>query len=234
MRFSCFLIVMGSTSSNVDATVGNVSAPVNQSQQTDESYIEFPLVCKSGESHQTQELTSFLKVTYNLNPEFSKFVAVGLFKEFGYKVGILFYKQGMRKWVMLDQAQFINFQEQIYPISFSICNDVKKRRFDVTGFDVVIRRIIGKRYVEIRDLNHDSIILNNSEWDSFVKWLPCINRYIDQLSLVEDSLIEHITRILHSDRVYIPPPQLVNGWDADRLFDEVTMYKMNRPMKIIQ
>lgn len=84
--------------------------------------------CDNGESHQPQDSTSFLRVKYNVNPEFSKVITVDLFEEFGYSVGILFHKHG--KWVLIDQAQFLKLQEEVHSISNSLCNKGNQKRFE--------------------------------------------------------------------------------------------------------
>lgn len=200
--------------------------------------VEFPLIDKSAPHSDLtakpavpqQDLTAFLKVMYNVNQIFSKFVTVGLFKEFDFHLGVLFHKQGNRKYVLLSHAQFCELQDAAASITYAVRNKIEKRRFEFFWGKVIIRNIYFKRHVEIQDsTNKTSIIFTEQEWVDFVSILPCISRYVEQLTSVETYLIEHIDRVLHSESVYVPPPQQVNGWDADRLHDEIVLYKNTQP-----
>lgn len=177
-----------------------------------------------------RDLVSFLKVTYNVNPLFSKFATVGLFKDLEYKVGVLLHKQGMRKYILMDSAQFSDIRALEKTITYAINHKSSTRRFDAPGLTYTIRYVYYLPNIEVKDpKNKISFMFSMQEWLSFVALMPCIDMYIQRLSCVESYLIEHIDRVMRSDSVYVPPPQEVNGWDGDRLHDEVQLYKRSIP-----
>lgn len=225
-RLSRHSAAMESTPTVVPTT----AAPTNTPDVT-EDIVEFPLVRDDG-LVPSLDTTAFLRVMYNLNAIYSKFVTVGLFKEFDFRLGVLFHKQGNRKYVLMDRTQFAELDKEEPSITFALRNikAIKKRKFDVSGLKVIIRNIYFKPHVEIRDLARKSCFLfTEQEWTAFVNLSPCVSRYVEQLSNYEGDLVEHIERVMRSDSVYVPPPQRLTGWDADRLQDEVVMYKNTKP-----
>lgn len=188
-----------------------------------------------------QDLTAFLKVTYNVNWDFTKFVTVGLFKEYEFHLGALFHKQGNRRYVLVDYAQFLELEKLASSVTYALTlksvgdNDIdnkQQKQFNVSGgIKIVLRKTYGRSYVEIKDTKRKTrVSFSENEWMNFVDILPCICRYVEKITCVESYWIEHIERVMRSNSVYVPPPQQVNGWDADRLHDEIVVYKKVMPI----
>lgn len=129
----------------------------------------------------------------------------------------------------MDAESFRKFTTATDAISFTLNNTgrTNTRKYALVNcpVEVKIKIVFTKPNVEITS-GRESILLNQDEWTSFVGYLPSIERYIDHLTTNELWMVEHVDRVMKSNKVYVPPPQQLNGYEADRLQDEVINYKM--------
>lgn len=222
--------------SETSDTLAIVNEPVR-----DVSIVEFPIVKETPiESTETSEpevkhvpvidFSAFLKRSYPLNNINTKFVNVGVYQIFNYTSGVLFLKQGYRRFVLMDKATFDKVVASSESISFALKNlgTVEQRRFsfDDCSIHIRIRTVFHKPHVEIKTIDGgQSIMLNSEEWTSFIRYLPVIKLHMEHLSKLQTYIKEHIDRVMSSNDIYVPPPQQMDGYEADLLTDEVVAYK---------
>lgn len=177
------------------------------------------------------DLTSFLRLIYPLNRIHTKFVHVGLYKQLNYRPGVLFLKQGHKRFIFMEADSFLKLAAALDAVSYALNNieDVSTRKFGLLDcpVQVKIRIVFSKPQVEIKMRDGiQSILLNMDELICLVHYLPSIKRYIEHLTANESWMIEHIDRVMRSENVYVPPPQQMVAYEADRLHDEVVAYKL--------
>lgn len=200
-----------------------------QDPTQDVSKVELPLV----KNIPTTDLTAFLRIVYPLNGIHTKFVHVGLYKQFNYEPGVLFVKQGHKDFVLLDKDMFRKLTQVTESIDFILQStqntNLKKnvaRTYDFADFQIKIKTVSSKPHVNINVWNSaEKIILTLEEWKTFARYLPCIQRYIEHLDAKGSFMIEHIEHVMKNDRFYTHPPQQLDSVEADRLQDEVVVYR---------
>lgn len=176
------------------------------------------------------DFSAFLKRAYPLNVINTKFVNVGVYQIFNYMPGVLFLKQGYKRFILVDKSSFEKVIASSEGISFALQNlgTVEQRRFNFEdcSIQIRIRTVFHKPHVEIKttDGGH-SIMLNSEEWTSFIRYLPVIKLHMNHLSKLQTYIKEHIDRVMSSNNIYVPPPQQMDGYEANLLSDEVASYK---------
>lgn len=188
--------------------------------------------------YDSNEYTSFLNATYSLNKDQSKFVSAGLFKTLDCKPGVFLFRQGCQRFLLMDYYTFGKFILVIEHVTQAVRNH-SPRKFGFGNSSLLIKTVNVstktnveeeakpiKTNVEIEfpHLNQ-SILLSELEWNMLVLHVPTIKRWLEHLASKNSWMVEHIKLVMNTDKVYIPPPQQLDGYEGDRLHDEVVVYK---------
>lgn len=99
------------------------------------------------------DFSAFLKRSYPLNVINTKFVNVGVYQIFNYMPGVLFLKQGYKRFILVDKSSFEKIIASSESISFALQNlgTVEQRRFNFEdcSIQIRIRSVFHKPHVEI-------------------------------------------------------------------------------------
>lgn len=175
------------------------------------------------------DVSGLLQLMYPLNSNNSKFVSVGLFKELNYHPGILFFKQGIKRFILLDEVQF----HELYTLDEAIVRSINNTNTNVIartkfqlfgGVNINVKTIFYVPHVEMK-WKHGSIILSPDEWFNFMKYLPCLKEYLERFTYHKYHIIEYINNILFSGGNYVPPPIQLTEMESRRLFLEIICTK---------
>lgn len=161
----------------------------------------------------------FLKSVYFLDAELCKSVIIGIFKDRGDSLGVLF--KGRRGYVYWSFDVFNQFAVHFNEITVALENNTKFYFKLDSGEDVKITNVFGKAHVFVFDKEH-TLSLNSSEWTQFINNLPLIHRELQDLFVNELLIKQYITSLMldedHTTTTLVPRR-------ADRLFDEIEYYK---------
>lgn len=207
---------------NFPSETTDTAAIVNEPVR-DVSIVEFPIVketpIESTEMGKPEvkhvpviDFSAFLKRSYPLNVINTKFVNVGVYQIFNYTPGVLFLKQGYRRFILMDKGTFDKMIASSESISFALqcLGTVEQRRFSFEDcpIHIRIRTVFHKPHVEIKTTDEgQSIMLTSEEWASFIRYLPVIKLHMEHLYKLQTYIKEHIDRVMSSNNIYVPPPQ---------------------------
>lgn len=87
------------------------------------------------------DFNAFIVQSRSLNAIHTKFVNVGAYQIFNYMPGVLFLKQGFRKFVLMDKTSFDKLAEARVRISSALENHTaaEQRKFDLENCPIKIR-----------------------------------------------------------------------------------------------
>ena len=161
----------------------------------------------------------FLKTVHFLNPELTKCVIIGIFKNRGNSLGILF--KGRKGTVYWSLDTFKQFSVQFNDIKAALENQTKFYWHLDGGEDIKVKNVFGKSCAFLYDGEH-TLTLDKNEWSQFVSVLPIVHRDINELFYNELLIQEYIDRI-NSGSEDVSKPVELPCLVADRLLDEVTI-----------
>lgn len=165
----------------------------------------------------------FLKSVHFLNPELNKCFILGIFKNRGDSLGILF--KGRKGSIYWPLNVFNQFSAWFNDIKSALDNQTKFCcRLD-GGEEVKIRNVFGKACAFFYDGEH-TLTLDKNEWSQFLNYLPIVHRDINELFYNELLIQEYIRNIISGPEDVLKPDELPS-LVADRLLDEVRQYKSN-------
>lgn len=208
IEFISLVAVMESTSADVPAeSVGGGEV----SMETE------PIRCKRRKEPIDVCNGIFLKTVNFLNPGLTKCVIVGIFKNRGNSIGILFKgPKGSTHWSLDTYKQFSAHFDDIT----SAMNSCSKLYLHIdSGEDIRIKKVFGKPCLFLYD-GERTLALDRDEWSQFVHCRPVINRVINDLFYNELLIQEYINNI-NSGSEDVSRPAKLPGLVADRLFDEL-------------
>lgn len=159
----------------------------------------------------------FLKTVHFVNPDLSKCVILGIFKNRGNSLGVLF--KGRKGSVFWSLDNFNQFSVYFNDIHSALQNQKRfYHRLD-GGEDIKTKNVFGRSCAFLYDGDH-TLTLDRNEWSQFISYLPIIHRDINILFYNEHLIQEYIQNINSSLEDVLKPdglPSLI----ADRLLDEV-------------
>lgn len=163
----------------------------------------------------------FFKTVYFLDPELSKCLIAGFFKNRGNRLGVVF--KGRKGAVFLSYETFNWFAPHFNEITVALGT---KDKYVLKGdnFHVRVSNVFGRQHIFLYDGEH-TLTLNEFEWTQFTSNLPALYRELRNRFLQEDLIIKYIDDILVSDADFVEPPEGLSPYQSDRLFDEVQHYK---------
>ena len=162
----------------------------------------------------------FLKSVHFLNPDLSKCLIVGIFKNRGDSLGVGF--KGKRGCVYWSYDAFNQFAVFFDEITQAFEKNIKTYLKLDTGEDIKVVNVFGKQHVFLYDGEH-SLNLTCTEFAQFIDCLPLVHSRIKQLFMFEDLIKEYIRDSICSPEADIPthlPIELANT-----LLEEVLLYK---------
>jgi hypothetical protein len=159
----------------------------------------------------------FLKTVHFLNIELKKCVIVGIFKNRGNSLGILF--KGPKGSVYWSLDTYKQFSEHFDAIS-SALNTCSKLYLHLDSGEVIrYKKVFGKPCLFLYD-GERTLTLEQTEWSRFVDYCPAINAIINDLFYNEPLIQEYINNINSGLEGVAKPVQLPN-LVADRLLVEL-------------
>lgn len=165
----------------------------------------------------------FLKSVFFLSNDLSKSVIVGIYKNRGCSLGLVF--AGRHGPVYWSNDTFNNFFIHFNEISLAAENNKRIYKKLDTGEDIKVQSIFGNTHVFLYDGEH-TLSLTAPEWMQFVNTLPCITRNLRELFMCEHLIRDYILELMMlNDDSYLPPPLGFPLYLSDRLYDEVQYYK---------
>lgn len=164
----------------------------------------------------------FLKSVFFLDKDLSKKVLVGIFKNRGNSLGVVF--SGRRESVYWSHDTFNQFLVYFTEITNAFKNNTKLVIRLETGEGIKLQNVFGKQHVFLYD-DESTITLNQGEWTQFTNSLPLVFRELRKLFLYEDLIKDYIIQLIDSKEVYESPPEWLSTHISDRLFDEVLICK---------
>jgi len=120
----------------------------------------------------------FLKSVYFLDPELSKCLIVGLFKNRDYGLGLAV--KGRKGSVFWSIDTFDYFAPRFNEISVALWSKGKLEIKSETGEIIKLCNVFGNTYVFLFDGEH-SLSLNSEEWSLFTNQLPLVYIELDKL-----------------------------------------------------
>lgn len=170
----------------------------------------------------------FLKSIFPLAVDCSKTVIVGIFKNKGDTLGVLFNGlKGNRVYWSYDV--FNQFAPHYNEITVAVENKRKAHfKIDTGREDIRVRNVFGKAHVLLYDGEY-TLSLNSSNWTQLVNNLPLVYRSMRELFLVEDSVKNFVRDYLsiscETRGEGIIPETTLSPLIADRLTDELELYR---------
>ena len=164
----------------------------------------------------------FLKSVYFLDRDLTKSVIVGIFKNRGDSLGILF--RGKKSNVFFSYDLFNQFAVHFNDITVAL--ETKKRlvvRLD-SGEDMRVMPMWGTHCVSLRDKEH-SVTLNTFEWSQFTNNLPLVNRCLRDLFMSEEFIKDFLRQAISSEEEFVLINTELPCPVVDRLIDEIQYYK---------
>ncbi|WP_221935966.1 hypothetical protein, partial [Klebsiella pneumoniae] len=125
----------------------------------------------------------FCKSVHFLDTELGKCVIVGIFKNRGDSLGVLF--KGRKGSVFWSHDCFNQLLAHFNDVTLALEG---KSNFFVrldTGEDIKVNNVFGKQYVYVYDGLH-TLSMNRSEWGQFIENLPLIYIKVRELFACED------------------------------------------------
>lgn len=166
----------------------------------------------------------FLRSVYFLNPELTKCLIIGIFKNRGDSLGVLF--KGRKGSIYWPLSSFNQFSACFNDIKSALDNQSKfYMRLD-GGEDIKIRNVFGKSCAFLYDGDH-TLTLDKNEWSQFLSYLPIVHRDINELFYNELLIQEYIRNLILGPEDDVLKPDELPSLIADRLLDEVRLYKSN-------
>lgn len=135
----------------------------------------------------------FLKSVFFLNPELSKCVITGIFKDRDNSLGVLI--NGRKGNIFLSYEIFCQLCDRFNEITIALSS---KTQYSI-GEHLQVINVFGNQYACISDGRH-SLTLDFKEWDQFIKSIPLICRALLDLFYLESD----IDKFIKSDTEVIP------------------------------
>lgn len=171
----------------------------------------------------TKEVNRFLlRTTFFLDPLMTKSVTVGVCRDKG--VGVIFSSAKRPNPLIFPFHIFYQLAIHFVNIKSHLEGDATFSPPPPTldsGESIGIKRIFGKYYVKLGDDKKQSVLLNESEYAQFYRYLPQVNNRVTELFSREVAITSFVKDILSGDTFKAPPdlcPYLVN-----RILEEVTL-----------
>jgi hypothetical protein len=166
------------------------------------------------------EASIFLKSVYFLDPDLSKFVVTGIFKDRGNILGILF-KEKNRS-VFWSYNSFSQLCDRFNEITLGFLNKKQTVVHLETGEGIVALNWFGSQYARISDEKH-FVSLKATEWHQFIKNIPLIGRELLELFYLEEIIQVFINQYLSGSE---PVTEQLPPYTSDRLYNELSLYKL--------
>lgn len=164
----------------------------------------------------------FLKSVYPLAADYSKSVIVGIFKNKGDSLGVLF--KGPKEYVYWSYDVFNQFAVHFNTVTLAV-GEKKKIIVKIDagrGEDIKVRNVFGKAHVFLYDGEH-TLSLNSANWNQLVNNLPLVYRSMRELFLVENSIQDFVRDYLTTEEG--KAETTLSPVIADRLTDELELYR---------
>lgn len=163
----------------------------------------------------------FLKSVYFLTND--KYVIVGMFKNRGDTLGVLF--KGVKGLVLWSYDVFNKFAVDFDKITAALEGKSKLHVKSDTGEDIKVGKVFGIPYVFLYD-GERTISLTNEEWVQFVNNLPLIRTELTALFMNENLLRLYIAELVESEEgEVVTPSNDLPTPVVNRLSDEIALYK---------
>ena len=159
----------------------------------------------------------FLKKVYFLNSELTKCVIIGIFKNRGHSLGVLF--KGRKGSVYWSRDVFTQFFSYFEAITSAL---EKKTKFLLRlegGEDIKVKNVFGRSCAFLYDGEH-SLMLDLREWSQFMSNLSIVNRSISELFYDEDLIRDYIFKINSGEEDVLKPDEVVCS-DFNQLLEEL-------------
>lgn len=161
----------------------------------------------------------FLKSVYFLDPELTKCIVTGIFKNRGNTLGVLI--KGRKGCVFWTYDAFSQLHVLFNKITLAIAEQKQLQIKLDTGEDVKINNVFGLTYTCVSDGKH-SVALNSSEWHVLINNLPLVYNSMRDLFYFEDLIKEFICQTLVNTDYYC---ELLPSLVSERLYNEVALLK---------
>lgn len=159
----------------------------------------------------------FLKTTFFLDPQLTTSVTIGVCRDKG--VGVIF--AGKKKSIVFPFHIFYQLAISFENIQSCLEGAEKGQQLSLdSGEFIGTKRFFGKNYVKLAADKQHYIMLNESEYNQFHRYLPQINRRITELFSREVAIRSFVEAISSGEEIKPPPdlcPYLIN-----RLLEEVS------------
>ena len=161
----------------------------------------------------------FLKSVFFLDKDLSRCVILGIFRNKGDSLGVVF--KGKKGYVYWSHDVFNQFSVRFNEITLAL--EGKSQHFVKleSKEDIRVSKVFGRQHVFMYD-GERTLTLAASDWIQFVNNLPLIYTQIRDLFMQED-LIQSYVRDVICNEEFVPPPEGLHS--ANRLFDEISLYK---------
>ena len=195
---------------------------------------------KNTEEHNSLELLTgvFLRILYPLSSCMGKNIVTGIIKSQDFTPGVVLINN--QKSIMFNKTAWESLNKYIQLIECYLNNKVFGRKTCIIlancNIEVENVRLRGEQIVRFKDLTkHDGKIqLNYEEFYRLSSAAPSINRYIEQLVLLEpvikDYLIDTVNNQPNAPLLHAP----LDGSIYNRLPQEVHLYRRMKDLKVPQ
>lgn len=162
----------------------------------------------------------FLKSVHFLDPDLTKCIVSGIFKNRDNSLGVLI--KGRKGVVFWSYDSFCQLIDRFNEVTLAFLGNYQYVVTVDTGDLIKVNSIFGQQYACVSDGEH-SLALNRNEWDQLVKFIPLIGRSLLELFYLEDIIKVFINQVLADTETCTEqlPPHV-----ADRLFGEVSLWKL--------
>lgn len=164
-----------------------------------------------------------LKSVHYLDKDLTKFVTVGIFKDRGDTIGVLF--KSKKTYVFWSYETFNQFAVNFKDITKAFENKSKFKVQLDSGEDVISKQVFGNFYLSLYD-GERTVTLTQAEWKQFILNLHIINLHLTKLFLFENDIKIFIKDLFcnnEKDVNFVDLP-----WNlTNTLYKEVELLKQN-------
>jgi len=161
-----------------------------------------------------------LKSVYFLDPDLSKYVVTGIFKDKGNSLGILF--KDKKRSVFWSYDVFKQLSDRFNEITLGLLDKKQTLVLLDTNESIVALNWFGSHYARVSDGEH-YIALKAAEWHQFIKNIPIIGRELLELFYLEEIIRVFIDQFLTGSE---PVADQLPPYTSDRLYGELSLYKL--------
>lgn len=162
-----------------------------------------------------------LKTVHFLDADLTKFVTVGIFKDRGDSLGVLF--KSKKSYTFWSYITFNQFAVHFNNITEAFQNKSKLKVQLDTGEDVILKQVFGNYHLALYD-GERTVTLTHAEWKQFITNLPLINSHLSLMFEHEEDIKTFIRDLFCGDEEKVNfvdvPCNLTN-----KLYEEVTILK---------